>query len=62
MSSLIKTIKISLAGRVWYDRTNDLVIGNAKDLLRYVNANKMTVENQECFLDSNKFWYNKEAK
>lgn len=54
-----KNINISLAFNCWYDVTNDKAIGDAKELIEYVNTNRLTVKNETAFLENCQFWYNK---
>ncbi len=55
-----RTIKIALSPTHWIDMTNDLLIGDAQELIEYVNTWNIVVENEDCFLQKDKFWYNKE--
>ena len=55
-----RTILIVLAGANWLDLSNDTFIGNAEALIEYVNDWNIVVANDDCFLRSNEFWYNKE--
>lgn len=54
----IKEISISLAGSFWLDVTNDIRIGSAENVVKYVNQEKLIVKNEQSFNDCDKFWYN----
>lgn len=53
------SIYISLYGENWIDRTNDCIIGNGKELIKYVNRWLIRVINEDCFLKKDLFFYNK---
>ena len=53
-----KEISITLAGSFWLDITNSIRIGDADDVLNYVNSEKLIVKNELSFNDYKKFWYN----
>jgi len=55
-----KYIKIVCCGMIWLDSTSDKPIGDGKELIEYVNKNRIVVDNDDCFLDASLFWYNQE--
>lgn len=55
-----RKINIALACDHWIDITNDIAIGDAEELILYVNTYNLVVINEDCFLEKSKFWYNKE--
>lgn len=55
-----KEITIQFAMPYWLNFKSGKIIGATADkLVEYVNKNKLTVVNDDCFRDRNKFWYNK---
>lgn len=57
-----KKIKIALVSGSWIDLTNNQSIGGIQELIDYVNLNWYVVDNDDCFLYTRDFWYNKEGK
>lgn len=57
-----KKIKILFAGIKWVDITHNKSVGDAKELINYVNNHRYTVDNDDCFLHSRLFWYNQGGK
>ena len=55
-------INISFGSEIWFDLTNDRVIGDSLDLIQYVDKYRLIVKNQDCFVLYNKFWYNIEPR
>ena len=54
-----RSIQIVFLGNTWVDATNDKPIGNAEELIKYVNSWNIVVINEDAFTRKDEFWYNK---
>lgn len=53
-----KMITIVFGKNHWIDLTNDCFVGDAEELIEYVNSRRLTVINEDTFLYKDRFWYN----
>lgn len=56
-SKIKRLIYIVFLNDHWVDATNESNVGNADELIEYVNKNRFIVQNESSFTMSSKFWF-----